>query len=77
MSSLLVTKKGKHQVNKISDFKFQIFKDESRGMNIPVTIYANDLLISKMVEDLYSGPSCKCNYSSWSQKTYDCITRWT
>jgi tRNA-splicing ligase RtcB (3'-phosphate/5'-hydroxy nucleic acid ligase) len=51
MSSLLVTKKGKHQVNKISDFKFQIFKDESRGMNIPVTIYANDLLISKMVED--------------------------
>ncbi|MER5175611.1 MAG: RtcB family protein [Candidatus Nitrosocosmicus sp.] len=51
MSSLLVTKNGKHKVNKISDFKFQISKDESKGMNIPVTIFANDLLISKMVED--------------------------
>jgi len=51
MSSLLVTKRGKHQVNKISDFKFQIFKDNSKGMNVPVTIFANDFLISKMIED--------------------------
>ena len=45
MSSLLVTKRGKHQVNKISDFKFQIFQDNSKGMNVPVTIFANDFLI--------------------------------
>ncbi len=51
MSGLLVTKKGKHQVNKISDFKFQICQDKSKGMNIPVTIFANDFLISKMIED--------------------------
>ena len=51
MSSLLVTKNGKHKVNKISDFKYQIYKDESKGMNIPVTIFANDVLITKMVED--------------------------
>ena len=51
MSSLLVTKRGKHQVNKISDFKFQIFQDNSKGMNVPVTIFANDFLISKMIED--------------------------
>src|SRR5215210_1816889 len=51
MSSSLVTKNGKHQVNKITDFKFQIFKDESKEMNVPVTIFANDLLISKMISD--------------------------
>ena len=51
MSSSLVTKNGKHKVNKVSDFQFQIPKDTSKGMNIPVTIFANDLLISKMIED--------------------------
>ncbi|MGN6614628.1 MAG: RtcB family protein [Candidatus Nitrosocosmicus sp.] len=51
MPGLLVTKNGKHKVNKISNFKYQIYKDESKGMNIPVTIFANDLLITKMVED--------------------------
>ena len=42
MSSSLVTKNGKHKVNKVSDFQFQIPKDTSKGMNIPVTIFAND-----------------------------------
>lgn len=51
MSSSLVTKNGKHIVNKITDYKFQIAKDESKGMNVPVTIIANDQLISKMVLD--------------------------
>lgn len=51
MSSSLVTKNGKHRINKITDFKFQIFKDESKEMNVPVTIFANDLLISKMISD--------------------------
>src|SRR4029078_11504213 len=51
MSGSLVTKNGKHMVNKISDYQFQISKEDSRGMNVPVTIFANDLLISKMALD--------------------------
>jgi tRNA-splicing ligase RtcB len=51
MSGSLVTKNGKHVVNKISDNQFQIERDESRGMNVPVTVFANDLLISKMTLD--------------------------
>ncbi|HYZ58512.1 MAG TPA: RNA-splicing ligase RtcB, partial [Nitrososphaeraceae archaeon] len=30
---------------------FQIEKDESKGMKVPVTIYASDSLISKMIND--------------------------
>ncbi|MDQ4073656.1 MAG: RtcB family protein [Thermoproteota archaeon] len=51
MSDSLVTKKGRHAINKISDYQFQIFKDESKGMRVPVTIIANDSLISKMATD--------------------------
>src|SRR3712207_1767189 len=51
MSDSLVTKKGRHTINKISDYQFQIFKDESKGMRVPVTIIANDSLISKMATD--------------------------
>lgn len=51
MSGSLVTKNGKHIVNKISDNQFQINRNESYGMNVPVTIFANDLLISKMTLD--------------------------
>ena len=51
MSGSLVTKNGKHVVNKISENQFQIDKNASRGMNVPVTIFANDLLISKMALD--------------------------
>lgn len=50
MSNLL-TKSGNHRVRKISDFIFQVEKNESKGMNVPVTIYANDNLISKMITD--------------------------
>ncbi|HET6799441.1 MAG TPA: RtcB family protein, partial [Nitrososphaeraceae archaeon] len=49
--SELVTKSGNHRVRKINDFEFMIEKDTSKGMNVPVTIYANDSLISKMVID--------------------------
>jgi tRNA-splicing ligase RtcB len=51
MSDSLVTKKGRHVINKISDYQFQIYKDESKGMRVPVTIIANDSLISKMATD--------------------------
>lgn len=51
MSGSLVTKNGKHIVNKISDNQFQINRNETYGMNVPVTIFANDLLISKMTLD--------------------------
>src|ERR671923_1722894 len=49
--SELLTKSGSHRVRKISDLIFRIEKDESKGMNVPVTIYANDNLISKMITD--------------------------
>lgn len=50
MSDLL-TKNGNHRVRKISDLIFQVEKNESKGMKVPVTIYANDNLISKMITD--------------------------
>jgi tRNA-splicing ligase RtcB (3'-phosphate/5'-hydroxy nucleic acid ligase) len=49
--SELLTKSGNHRVKKINDFTFKIEKDSSKGMNVPVTIYATDNLISKMVSD--------------------------
>lgn len=50
MSDLL-TKSGNHRVRKISDLIFQVEKNEAKGMKVPVTIYANDKLISKMITD--------------------------
>jgi tRNA-splicing ligase RtcB len=50
MSDLL-TKSGNHRVRKINDLIFQVEKNESKGMKVPVTIYANDNLISKMITD--------------------------
>ncbi len=47
----LVTRIGNHKVTKVNNFEFRIETDRSRGMNVPVTIYANDDLISKMVTD--------------------------
>jgi tRNA-splicing ligase RtcB len=49
--SELLTKSGNHRVKKINDFTFKIEKDSSKGMNVPVIIYATDNLISKMVSD--------------------------
>ena len=49
--SELLTKRGNHRVRKINDLEFQIEKDVSKGMKVPVKIYANDDLISKMVID--------------------------
>jgi tRNA-splicing ligase RtcB len=47
----LVTRNGNLQVRKVGEFEYRIEKDESKGMKVPVTIYANDSLISKMVTD--------------------------
>ncbi|HEU4824725.1 MAG TPA: RtcB family protein, partial [Nitrososphaeraceae archaeon] len=47
----LWTKSGSHRVRKISDLIFRVEKDESKEMNVPVTIYANDNLMSKMITD--------------------------
>jgi tRNA-splicing ligase RtcB len=49
--SELLTKSGNHRVKKINDFIFKVEKDSTKGMNVPVTIYATDNLISKMVSD--------------------------
>lgn len=47
----LITIRGNHIVKKINDFEFKVEKDESKNMNVPVTIYSNDDLISKMISD--------------------------
>jgi tRNA-splicing ligase RtcB len=39
------------KVRKVSEREFRIDPDTSRGMKVPVNIYANDSLISKMVTD--------------------------
>ena len=49
--SELLSKSGSYRIKKISDLIFQIEKDESKGMKVPVTIYASDSLISKMIND--------------------------
>src|SRR3989449_11348516 len=49
--SELLTKIGNHRITKINDYEFRMEKDESKGMKVPVTIYANDTLISKMLVD--------------------------
>src|SRR5918912_4195696 len=50
MSGLL-TSSVNHKVRKVNDFEFRIEKDPSKGMRVPVTIYATDNLVSKMVAD--------------------------
>src|SRR5437870_13634374 len=47
----LVTRIGNHKVTKINEFQFRVEMDGSKDMNVPVTIYANDDLISKMMID--------------------------
>ena len=47
----LVTRSGNHRVRKVSDLEYRIDANPEKGMNVPVTIYANDSLISKMITD--------------------------
>ncbi len=47
----LVTRSGNHRVRKVNDLEYRIDANPEKGMNVPVTIYANDSLISKMVTD--------------------------
>lgn len=47
----LVTKSGNHKVRKVSNLEFTIDAQPDKGMRVPVTIYANDSLVSKMVAD--------------------------
>ncbi len=47
----IVTRSGNHRIRKISDLEFQIDVNPDRGMKVPVTIYANDSLITKMSSD--------------------------
>jgi len=47
----IITKRGNHVIEKLSEFVFKINVDDSKKMNVPVTIYADDSLILKMSED--------------------------
>src|SRR5215475_6861023 len=50
MSDLL-TRNGKHRIRKVNELEFEIERNETKKMKVPVTIYANDKLISKMILD--------------------------
>lgn len=43
--------RGGLRVRKVTDAQFKIDPDAARGMKVPVTIYANEALVSKMVTD--------------------------
>ena len=75
MSDLL-TKSGSHRVRKVNDFEFRIEKDPSKGMKVPVTIYATDNLVSKMVADRTVDQAAKCLNAPWSEKTCRSSSRW-
>ncbi|HEX6645708.1 MAG TPA: RtcB family protein [Nitrososphaeraceae archaeon] len=47
----IITKRGNHIIEKVNEFEFKINVDDSKKMNVPVTIYADDSLILKMSED--------------------------
>ena len=47
----IITKHGNHVIEKLNEFEFKINVDDSKKMNVPVTIYADDNLILKMSED--------------------------
>lgn len=47
----LLTKVGNHRIKKIREFVFALERDESQGMRVPITIYADDNLLSKMLLD--------------------------
>jgi tRNA-splicing ligase RtcB len=47
----LISRSGNHRVIKVRDLEYRIDANPARGMKVPVTIYANDSLISKMVTD--------------------------
>ncbi len=47
----IITKRGNHVIEKLNEFEFKINVDNSKKMNVPVTIYADDSLILKMSED--------------------------
>ena len=47
----IITKRGNHAIEKLNEFEFKINVDDSKKMNVPVTIYADDNLILKMSED--------------------------
>jgi tRNA-splicing ligase RtcB len=49
--SEFTTFRGKNLVKRIGENEYRVDKMESIGMNIPVTIYANENLISKMIND--------------------------
>src|SRR5918993_4172183 len=47
----IITKSGNHVIEKLNEFEFKINVDDSKKMNVPVTIYADDNLILKMIND--------------------------
>ncbi len=47
----IVTRSGNHRIRKVSDLEFRIDQNPDKGMKVPVTIYANESLITKMATD--------------------------
>ena len=47
----LMTRLGNHEIVNEGEFKYTIKKNETKGMRVPVTIYADESLVSKMALD--------------------------
>lgn len=47
----IVTRSGNHRIRKVSDLEYRIDPNPDKGMKVPVTIYANESLITKMATD--------------------------
>ncbi len=47
----MITLELREQIKKISDVEYRIEPIKEKGMRVPVTIYANEQLLSKMLED--------------------------
>ena len=48
---MVSTFSSKYPIEKISDYEFRVNSNSTQGMNVPVTIYANEKILAKMLTD--------------------------
>jgi len=61
---------------KIGDMRYQIDPDSSIGMKVPVTIYADEKLLTKMMTDRTIQQAVNVN-TSWNSRAFNSSTRWS
>ena len=61
--------KNNVKIRKIDEFTYVIDKEESKGMRVPLKIYANDQLLSKMTVDRTINQAVNVTMLAWRPKT--------